>query len=417
MKEIRQYGFKRNAVEDVRAYKLGNSPLSQEILNPSGQWDKYLPDSEVQRTPAYETFGCTIYGTENILQILENFHYEEKNEYSERYNYNIAGVNPPGHDPHDAAESFRLSGVIPYDDLPMTKTFAEYKTPRPVPAELISKGKNYALELKHQWLWTRSVKKEDRDVLFKHYLLRGPVAVSVTAWWEENGVFVDRGQPNTHWVVIYGWNDLGWKAFDSYAPHQKVISYDHNMECAKQYQLAARDPRIPLMKRIINLALKLIGLLKEQKPPVVPLPPMLPKPPSLREKIYTEAYSWLGKDASPSDKAPEELACAESVCNILQRVGVEIPLLISTTELNRWLDKSNLFKRTLEAKDGNIIISPTGLGSGAIPNGHVGIFAKEGIMSNDSYKKIWLKNYTLSDWAVRYRGKGGYPIYYYEAVV
>ena len=147
----------------------------------------------------------------------------------------------------------------------------------------------------------------------------------------------------------------------------------------------------------LQIILKLKGKIKKeqakQTSPV--LPPIsneqVPRPASpqvevksMRIKIHEEAIKWLGKDASPRDLAPDELACVESVCRILQRAGVDVPLHVSTIKFNRWLRASNQFKGTLDAKPGNIIISVTGTGNGSII-GHTGIFYDEDvIMSNNS---------------------------------
>ena len=123
---IRQYGFKLNIVKDEKAYRLGTIELPKNVLKIDGQWDNFLPKDELQFTPKYDSFGCTIYGTENIQQILEKFHNGQTQEYSERYNYNLVKIVPPGADPHDAAQSFKNDGVIPYDLLPITDTLEEF---------------------------------------------------------------------------------------------------------------------------------------------------------------------------------------------------------------------------------------------------------------------------------------------------
>lgn len=150
-------------------------------------------------------------------------------------------------------------------------------------------------------------------------------------------------------------------------------------------------------------------------PTPAPVPPQR-EPEPIGERIYKEATRWLGKDASPTNKAPQELACAESVCSILQKAGIDIPLLVSTIELKKWLTASERFKASLEAKPGNIIISVTGTGNGSIP-GHVGIFGlNETIMSNESVSGLWRPNYTLRTWIARWRDWGGMKIYYFEPI-
>src|SRR3990167_5792141 len=123
--------------------------------------------------------------------------------------------------------------------------------------------------------------------LIKKHLQYSPLCVSVTAWSEKNGVYVDNGQRNTHWVMLYGWNKSGWLVFDSYAPHKKTLSFDHNMEVCKRYQLVAstRKQQISIMQQLLNVLWSLLGLLKEETPippPISPPSPEIAKPkPSL----------------------------------------------------------------------------------------------------------------------------------------
>lgn len=134
-----------------------------------------------------------------------------------------------------------------------------------------------------------------------------------------------------------------------------------------------------------------------------------------REKLLIAAKEWLGKDASPDEKAPDDLACAESVSNILRSIYPDFPIIISTAELRKQLNKDTRFKSTLDIKPGCILVSPTGSGNGTIPNGHTGIFLTgDRIASNSSKSGLWEDNYSLDEWIAYYRDKGGFPLYVYE---
>lgn len=288
---IKNYGFLLNEIEDPKAYKLGSVELPKIVIREDGQYDDFLPSDELQYTPNFDTYGCTIFGTENIQQTLERVHYGKSSEYDERYNYNLVEIIPPGADPHDAAESFRKDGVIS-GQLPMTETSEEFSKPRPMPTKYVSLGIAHPYELRHQWLWRSPRDKTTRTKLIKEYLRYGPLGVSVTAWEEENGVYVDRGLQNTHWTILYGWNEKGWKIYDSYPPHKKVLSYDHNIESCKRYQLIpnTRKEQSNLIQQWLNLLLQWLGLIRAKNEPQVPprpliepvvtlIPEPVPKPP------------------------------------------------------------------------------------------------------------------------------------------
>lgn len=137
-----------------------------------------------------------------------------------------------------------------------------------------------------------------------------------------------------------------------------------------------------------------------------------------RERLLEAAKIWLGKDASPKDNAPDDLACAESVSTIIRSsIAPDFPICLSTADLKKQLSADKRFKVTLDIKPGNILVSPTGSGNGKIPNGHTGVFlTSDRIASNDSRTGKWEDNYSLASWIARYRTKGGYPLIVFEPI-
>lgn len=148
-----------------------------------------------------------------------------------------------------------------------------------------------------------------------------------------------------------------------------------------------------------------------------PLPPK-PDPDLPRKMLYDKAVASLGTDASPSDQAPDEYGCAETVSNILHRAFSDFPEeILSTAVLYTRLRSHPKFKIVTNFDYGDVIISPTGMGkTGAVANGHVGIVGKNCIMSNSSGTGKFLENYTLSTWIAYFRTRGGYPIYFFRRV-
>ncbi|MFA7290122.1 MAG: hypothetical protein WC055_14695 [Melioribacteraceae bacterium] len=131
-----------------------------------------------------------------------------------------------------------------------------------------------------------------------------------------------------------------------------------------------------------------------------------------KNRLLSLAKSYIGKDASPNDIAPDELGCADSASTLLGQV-MTFPNIISTAELFRYLDKDIRFKRVLDLTEGNIIISPTGYGNGKVV-GHVGIIGKDCIYSNNSKTGLWDKHLNIEKWVAQYRTKGGLPIYVFK---
>lgn len=148
--------------------------------------------------------------------------------------------------------------------------------------------------------------------------------------------------------------------------------------------------------------------IKEPKEEPIQVPP--------QEVLALVAEGFLEREASPEDNAPDELACVESLTNILRFVYSDFPQEISTIILKKRLDNSPHFKPTLALDRGNIILSVTGTGNGTIV-GHCGILrGNSRIMSNTSKNGLWQDNYSVNAWVNRFRIRGGMKIYVYEPV-
>lgn len=136
-----------------------------------------------------------------------------------------------------------------------------------------------------------------------------------------------------------------------------------------------------------------------------------------RQKLYNTAYSLLGIDVSPNDLAPDEYGCAETLSDVIKRAfpDLNFPVTLSTTLLFEHLEADTKNWDVAQVpQPGDVVISPTGYGSGRVPNGHCGIVGKYQIMSNDSRTGTWEANFTLDGWRRYYHDKGGYPVFFFS---
>lgn len=135
-----------------------------------------------------------------------------------------------------------------------------------------------------------------------------------------------------------------------------------------------------------------------------------------RNTIYQIAVAYLGTDVTPEDIVPDEYDCADTVCVLLKKAGFGIGNFPLTTDMFKVLSRSPKWFRAYSPLAGDIIISPTGWGNGAISNGHVGIMGIDGkIMSNTSSTGIFRENYTLISWNKRYKDLGGFPVVFFRS--
>lgn len=168
--------------------------------------------------------------------------------YSDRYIAILSGTTESGNSPHTVAETIRRYGLIDENQLPFDdtiKSWNDYYSPKPMEEKYFKLGNDFNLsfEFKHEWVFSQTEQSE-KVRLIKEALKRSPVGMSVYAWGpqNENGVYQKMGVSN-HWVCCYGYNDLGWKVFDSYDNTHKLYSFDADIEMAKLYYILPKPPQ------------------------------------------------------------------------------------------------------------------------------------------------------------------------------
>ncbi len=243
--------------------------LSASVIKVDGNWKDYLPDFESQLEATFDEDGCTVYGTLNAIETLERFLAKNNPNYSRRFIYNVVGITPPGSDPHLVATTIRGSGLVNQEDLPdKVDSLAIYMTPRPMTPDLTAKGKNWSWQLGHEWIITPSTPAADRVNIIKAALLKGTVAVSVTAWYKNaDGLYYSPpGQQNEHWTMVYDVDETGIYVFDSYQDavtgnNLKKLTLDHDISYGKMYTLTPKTT--PPTNWLVNAINLLISFFKK----------------------------------------------------------------------------------------------------------------------------------------------------------
>jgi len=240
------YGFDETKVKITKEdYKFGFN-LPRETINPSADWREFIPLFEPQAS-IYETYGCTVWGGLNQIETYIKKVFGTDENYSDRYNYILAKIKPPGASPTDAYETFRKQGVIEQELLPYSNTYEEFLTPDPMDMQYINKGKKWleTYDYKHEWM-----RSNDMHAIIKHGLRYSPIAISVSAWFEKNGVYVDYGTPNNHWCLCVAFDGDSPIVFDSYDHSIKKLSPDHTIKYAKRILITKKKALVRVKPRV-----------------------------------------------------------------------------------------------------------------------------------------------------------------------
>jgi len=243
---IKDHGYRTPKIEQENYFR---GALSKTVVNKTGDWRPFCPVYEPQFT-GFETNDCTIFGLENAIQIYMKGVFGLDVNYSERFVSNgMDRDNSEGLDPHLPMEWVRKNGVIEQSLLPMTQTLKEYQTPRPLPRFLLDIAEKWGYQLQHEYIFGNTPTIHIQRALLKEYLQYSPVPLSVTAWREQDGLFVDDGKGNTHWAVLVhiDENDVMY-VYDSYdlivngisTALIKKLHPDHHIEVAKRILLTPK---------------------------------------------------------------------------------------------------------------------------------------------------------------------------------
>lgn len=237
---MKHFGYREDAIAPEHYLK---GTLQAELLQPSGQWELFLPKYEHQARNGVETSACTVFGTLNALEMLHRRKYGTEPNYCERYGSQVCGITQEGASPHDVVETIRMyAGAIPEKELPFSdsiKTWEQYNSGVTLMHRL--KGLKWLMdyEVGHEWVLTGD---GDTETLLKGALKMSPLGIAVHAWNfdRERGLYTRAGY-DTHWCTLVGYKDKEyWIIFDSYDGGMKKLSWDFGFTRAKKYTLNKR---------------------------------------------------------------------------------------------------------------------------------------------------------------------------------
>ena len=223
-------------------YRFG--AIQTPIVREDGDWRDYLPPTELQRRNGIESSSCFIEAQQHAIATIqeETFDIPDLN-YSARFNLIYSDASPFGGDPLKGAQSFRHNGLIPDSMLPFSdevKSWSDFcsflggneRT-------CIASGQQFLKRWKLNWLivFERFESKETKDNKLREALKRGPVPMSVPAWYLKDGkYFRPDGERDNHMVTCVYMDKEGYKyVFDTYDPFIKILDKDINPEFAMRW--------------------------------------------------------------------------------------------------------------------------------------------------------------------------------------
>lgn len=206
----KNFGFL--GVGEKEEQKLG---VTWEVLQPSGQWDTYLPRIEYQRLSFGDTMACVTFSLYNTIETLIRRVYNQQWDFSDRYTAKMSGTTKSGNTMGKVFNSvqfydyfvsflFWQNEGVSWDDF--------YKE-IPEDIQKLAKQNKGTFDFSIDWIFSIN------QNTLKEALTYSPIWVALYAYGPKvDGVYqpVVGTQPN-HCVMIYGYDENGnWKVYDHY---------------------------------------------------------------------------------------------------------------------------------------------------------------------------------------------------------
>ena len=261
---MKNYGLKLEELKEGD-YVFGANLLGDSPINPSGQWDGWLPEYEPQSRPgSFDSYACVTFATLNCVEILELHEFGTRNNWSDRYLAKTSGTDKiRGNTPAVVAETLKAKGCVKEQDYPFDifiNTFDLFyrEISEAIHTLAVAFKAEYAFGYEHVPSTARAIKEA---------LTYSPVLFTVAAWYkDENGLYYrPQGETDNHAVICYGYEDgQYWKILDSYADDEgsylKKVRWDSLPMVCKRYTLHRNINNETAWTKFLAILRSILGL-------------------------------------------------------------------------------------------------------------------------------------------------------------
>ena len=216
---------------------FGASPLIKKVLQPDGQWTKFLPEDEKQQGYRVETMACTVFSFLNVLEMLaKRKEFGDWNK-SDRFTAKLSGVSYNGNTQSRVMDSVRkLYGTVDEWVWPSNiDIFNWSQFYSVIPSDIQAKGFTFLndYEVRYEAILTNAS-------ALKEGLKYSPIYLAGYAWAESLGLYRSWGNSN-HAFTLVGYVDGShWLAYDSYSPYLKKLAWNYQFYYPKLITLDKR---------------------------------------------------------------------------------------------------------------------------------------------------------------------------------
>lgn len=330
-----------------------------EVLNPEGDWTRFVPSTENQDTSTGDTYACVSFATSNAVEMLAKARFGQSKNLSDRFLAKTSGTKVgQGNSPKAVADQLRHGWTVDEPEWPDADTVEEFYADIPQKLTTLAVARGAEFEFGYQYI-------ANTPAYIKEALKRSPVCIAVTAWGLQNqdGAYMRiPGATENHWTTIFKVLPNGnYLVFDSSAPFFKEVCPDACRSVAMSYYLNRNVVKPNKFQQFIKMVLAFLRRVEEPAPTVPvtipPAPEQQKDPPDVLIPALIQVESG-GNDSAVGDhtlvhKAYGCLQIRQPVCDdVAAIVGKhkaeemlgDRPLSIKVCKayLNLWVTKAKL---------------------------------------------------------------------------
>jgi len=233
---MENFGLINKPIDPQRWIYKSNSPLLGGELNPSGDWEQYLPVVEYQNLFGFDTMACVTYSFLNCIEILWKFQGNSERNFSDRFLAAMSGTTHAGNTFDGVADGARRCGLVNESEYPHNAdSWNEYY--QVISDEILAIGKKFLKDYEIKVEYVRTYRLDD----ILEALKSSPLQVTVK-YASGEGILNPTGDWN-HAVTCYGYKmNEYWEIYDHYSQTKKKYAWNYEFGAINKFTLQKIKP-------------------------------------------------------------------------------------------------------------------------------------------------------------------------------
>lgn len=230
------FGLINKPINPQRWIYKSNSHLLGGELNPTSDWEQWLPVAEYQNLYGFDTMACVTYSFLNCIETLWKFQGNSERNFSDRFLAVMSGTNRYGNTLDGVADGARRCGLVNESEYPHNAdSWNEYY--KVISDEIIAIGKKFLKDYEIKAEYVRTYRLDD----ILEALKSSPLQVTVK-YASGEGNLNPTGDWN-HAVTCYGYKmNEYWKIYDHYTQTKKKYVWNYEFGAINKFTLQKIKP-------------------------------------------------------------------------------------------------------------------------------------------------------------------------------